>query len=131
MLRYPSVERIERTLKRRTLNWIRRLPCTGTLLSGLKLRVQLAVGEIADFVLLDAILRGFLPDSAETSFVSQSYIYLETTITDFFVTSPFPKNTLEYTIFTLSAMGGPCPLWAKYTPLFPIQNNTRSILRGE
>src|SRR5271154_5712571 len=49
MLRYPSVERIERTVKRRTLNWIRRLACAGTLLSGLKLQVQLAVGEIADF----------------------------------------------------------------------------------
>src|SRR5271170_2877332 len=52
MLRYPSVERIERTVKRRTLNWIRRLPCTGTLLSGLKLRVQLAVGEIADLLIV-------------------------------------------------------------------------------
>ena len=50
MLRYPSVERIERTVKRRTLNWIRRLACAGTLLSGLKLQVQLAVGEIADFL---------------------------------------------------------------------------------
>jgi len=29
--------------------WIRRLACAGTLLSGLKLQVQLAVGEIADF----------------------------------------------------------------------------------
>jgi hypothetical protein len=38
---------------------------------------------------------------------------------------------LEYTIFTLSAMGGPSPLWEKYTPLFHSQNNTRSILRGE
>ena len=36
-------------VKRRTLNWIRRLACAGTLLSGLKLQVQLAVGEIADY----------------------------------------------------------------------------------
>ena len=43
------MERIERTVKRRTLNWIRRLACAGTLLSGLKLQVQLAVGEIADY----------------------------------------------------------------------------------
>src|SRR5271155_5818633 len=48
MLRYPSVERIERTVKRCTLNGVRRLACAGTLLSGLKLQVQLAVGEIAD-----------------------------------------------------------------------------------
>ena len=43
------MEIIERKVKRHTLNWIRRLACAGTLLSGLKLQVQLAVGEIADF----------------------------------------------------------------------------------
>src|SRR5579859_6237447 len=43
-----------------------------------------------EFVLLDQILRGFLPDSAKTSFVSQPYIYLETTITEFFCNLSVP-----------------------------------------
>jgi len=37
-----------------------------------------------EFVFLDAILRALLPDSAETSFVSQSYIYLEIPLMEFF-----------------------------------------------
>ena len=36
------------------------------------------------FVLLDAILHAFLPNSVETSFLSQSYIYLEVQLTEFF-----------------------------------------------
>jgi len=36
-------------------------------------------------VLLDAILRGFLSDLSEMSFVNQSYIDLEAKLTEFFL----------------------------------------------
>jgi len=38
-----------------------------------------------NFVLLDAILRGFLSDLFEMSFVNQSYIDLEAKLTEFFL----------------------------------------------
>ena len=43
-----------------------------------------------EFVLLRAILRAGLPDSAETSFASQSYIYLEIPLTEFFCNLSVP-----------------------------------------
>jgi len=33
---------------------------------------------------------------------------------------------VEPSIFTLSAMGGPSPLWGPTVPLFRTQNNTRN-----
>src|ERR1700733_14266602 len=37
------------------------------------------------------------------------------------------RKVLEYSLFTLSAIGRPSPLWGQNTPLFGTQNNTRSM----
>src|SRR5271170_5786998 len=46
---------------------------------------------------------------------------------NFFVTSPFSRYKLDPSVFTLSAMGGPSPLWGWKGPLFRTQNNTRAL----
>ena len=81
----------------------------------------------AEFVLLRSRLRAVLPDLDETSFGSQSYIYLQITLTEFFVTSPFSFYKAVLPVFTLSAMGGPSLLWGWEGPLFHTQNNTRAF----
>jgi len=80
----------------------------------------------SEFVLQRPGNRAELPDLLETNFVSPSYIDLEIPLTEFFVTSPFSRYMAVPSVFTLSAMGGPSPLWGPTGPLFHTQNNARA-----
>src|SRR5271155_4913998 len=54
------------------------------------------------------------------------FIYiLKSHYRNFFVTSPFSRYKVGPPVFTLSAMGGPSPLWGPAVPHYHTQNNTR------